>query len=177
MKNCFNKRYVVDLDNTLVFTEYLNNLSYINALKLKNIFIDVEKIDFRITRKYIIENFGFLTKREIKKIIKLKQKYFIKNLDKTTLNDNLFNIVKQSNKNNCIIWTSASNIRVKEIMKYYDLSKYFKKVILSNKTDLDKDIIKICNVLKCKPKEMIVMEDDINIIKKLEKKNIRVIKI
>ena len=71
------KKYVFDLDNTLVYTNSLNNESYNYALRLlgKSYLTEIK----RITRNVVFQKYN-LSVDEKKRLIEYKQNYFLKNI-------------------------------------------------------------------------------------------------
>ncbi len=168
-----NKKYIFDLDNTLVYTDKLNNDSYNYALK--NIGLpQINKIK-RITRETVFETYNFLNITEKSKIIKLKNEYFINNLHITYINELVVEVLKRQNKDNCILWTSADETRVKVLLEYYHINDLFKKILITDKTDILHDIEEICKLHKCDLEQLVFYEDNIILIEKLGKLNLNVI--
>lgn len=126
------KRYVFDLDNTLIYTDLLNNISYNYALNL----LGLSKIENfkRITKQIVFEKYAHLDNEIINKIIEIKKKHYIDNLDCTRPNQLLINFLKEQNNEHCILWTSAEEWRVLAILEYYNIKSKFKKIIFSEKT-------------------------------------------
>ena len=87
-----NKRYVFDLDNTLVMTDNLNNTAYNYALSCVG-FQPIVGVQ-RITRKEIFNSIPNLTLSQKKQIVELKQNYFIKNINDTVLNLELYSLLE-----------------------------------------------------------------------------------
>nr|WP_241634558.1 HAD hydrolase-like protein [Fusobacterium gastrosuis] len=165
-------RYIFDLDNTLFYTDNLNNLSYNYALKR----VGLEEINgkYRITREVIKEKYPDLSEKTKNKIIKIKQQYFKENLEKIELNIELLNKLKDLEEEKCILWTSADKERAISILKYYGILGKFKNKLFSKKNNIKKDIDKICQIFKCKKEELYFYEDDINIINKLKILNLKI---
>ena len=115
-------KYIFDLDNTLVYTDELNNEAYNYALKVLN--KDTIDIDSRITREIVFLKIK-LNEDEKKTILKIKQEYFIENIKKLKLNEQLISFLKSQNPEDCILWTKADKNRVEAILNYFDLKKYF----------------------------------------------------
>ena len=129
---------VVDLDDTLVYTTFLNNDAYNFALERYG----YPRLDCknRITRKNL-----FNVKREdLQKIIQTKQEYFsLKWLPyRTILNTQLLDKVKQNGTDKTFLWTKANQKRVRDILGYFNLTKYFKAIIHDDKTDFLNSIVK-----------------------------------
>ena len=78
---------VFDLDNTLIFTDSLNNEAYNYALKQLS-FNTIHNYK-RITRAVVFDRFPNISNENRNRIFELKQKYFIENLDQTTPNKSM----------------------------------------------------------------------------------------
>lgn len=167
------KKYMFDLDNTLVFTDSLNNESYNHALDC----FDLENINTlkRIIRKDIYNTYPNLSSDNINEIIKIKQNYFIKNINKTKLNYKILEILNSYTKNDCILWTSADVNRAKAILNHYQLNNSFGEEIYSNKKEVSKDIEKICSLNSIKTSDILVHEDNLGIINELDNLGVKVV--
>lgn len=169
------KRYVFDLDNTIVFTDLLNNESYNHALKK----LGLEPINncLRITRDIIFNKYPYLSDAEKIEIIAFKQEYFANNLDKTYANNQLLKLLEVQNLGMCILWTSADEARVLAILKYYRILNAFKNIVFSNKSNIIQDVEKICELFGCSLEHLIFYEDNAKIIRELQELKINVIPI
>ncbi len=158
-----NKKYVFDLDNTLIYTDLLNNESYNYALK----YMGLPPIDNykRVTREIVFEKYPNISNVQKNRIADLKKEYFINNIQMTKLNDLLIGILKSLNKNDCILWTSADETRVRSILKYYNITRLFKYIVFSSKINLKNDIEKICELHDCKLEQLIIYEDNLRLIR------------
>lgn len=167
------KKYVFDLDNTLIYTDCLNNYSYNYALKCYGL----APINYfkRITREIVFKNYPQLTDVQKDRIVNLKRYYFINNLHITKGNDLLIKMLKSKSKSNCILWTSAERIRVKAILEYYNINKLFKNIFFSSKTNIIYDLNKICKLHNCKSEQLVFYEDNLDVIRQLEKLDLKVI--
>lgn len=163
-----NERYVFDLDNTLVMTDNLNNSAYNYALSCMGFqpIIGVQ----RITRKEIFNSIPNLTLLQKKQIIELKQNYFIKNINDTVLNLDLYYLLKSFDSNHCILWTSADVNRTTAILEFYDLLKNFKTVFYSDKQDVEYDVMKICNIFSCSLSQLVFFDDNEDVLKNVDVK-------
>lgn len=166
------KMRVFDLDNTLVYTNQLNNQSYNYALKN----VGLEPIDNckRITRKVVIEKYTEMSSEVMTKVIMAKQDYFIKNLRKTSLNNSLVNKLISINVEYCILWTSADRNRVIELLKYYGIENRFAEVKYSNKNNVLRDMQEICRMFEVTFEELEVYEDNLIVVEELMKFGINV---
>lgn len=133
--------YVVDLDDTLVLTKNLNNDAYNYALEKhgqKRI-----KTNNRLTR----ENFD---EADSKKLITDKQNYFAQKWLKyrVVVNEEILNLLKKQDRENCYLWTRADKNRAEFILKELDLYKYFNKVIYDDKKDLNSSLKRLKDITK-----------------------------
>lgn len=169
------KRYVFDLDNTLVYTDSLNNDSYNYALKK----IGLATINDckRITRDVILSKYPELNSFQKNEIIELKQKYFVNNLKRTSPNTSVVQVLQDQNVELCILWTSADEARVLAILEHYKIYNLFKKVLFSSKLEVVKDIEKICEILECGFEHLIFYEDNQRVIQDLHQLNLNVISV
>ena len=151
------KRYVFDLDNTLVDTDKLNNEAYnfalmqLGKLPLKNV--------QRITREVIFLHY-LLDDEEKMFLIEMKQKYFIQNVKKVKLNNRMISFLRQLMPAQCVLWTRAERVRVECILEQFDLKKYFAKVVYSSKSDIEKDMHEICLYFQCLREDLVIYDDE-----------------
>lgn len=168
-----NNKYIFDLDNTLIYTDKLNNDSYNYALK--NIGLpEINKIK-RITRETVFKTYKNINTDEKSKLIQLKNEYFINNLHVTYMNELVVEVLRCQNKENCILWTSADEARVKALLEYYNINDLFKKILITNKIDISNDIEEICKLHKCDLQQLVFYEDNIMLVEKLGQLNLNVI--
>ena len=157
--------YVVDLDDTLVLTKNLNNDAYNFALEKNG------QKRIRTAKRLTREN---LNGSPSKKLIIDKQNYFTQKWLKyrVVVNKEILSILKNQDKENCYLWTSADKNRADYILKELDLYKYFNKVIYDNKKDLNnslkrlKDIAKSNVFLFYEDNDVFFSRNDIMFIKK-----------
>ena len=157
--------YVVDLDDTLVLTKNLNNDAYNFALEKNG------QKRIRTAKRLTREN---LNASPSKKLIIDKQNYFTQKWLKyrVVVNKEILSILKNQDKENCYLWTSADKNRADYILKELDLYKYFNKVIYDNKKDLNnslkrlKDITKSNVFLIYEDNDVFFSRNDIMFIKK-----------
>jgi phosphoglycolate phosphatase-like HAD superfamily hydrolase len=166
-------RYIFDLDNTLVYTDSLNNDSYNYAFKQ----LGLATINDckRITRDIILSKYPELNNLQKNEIIELKQKYFVNNLKRTSPNTSVVQVLEDQNYELCILWTSADEARVFALLEHYKIYNRFKKVLFSSKLEVIKDIEKICEILECRFEHLIFYEDNQRVIKDLRQLNLNVI--
>jgi len=159
-------KYIIDLDNTLVFTDDLNNKAYKHSLKSHG-FIHPDNSG-RLTREIIFMNYSITNLELQNKIIYCKQKYFYKNIEETVLNDYLFKLVKEKNKSDCILWTSATPERADKILTFYNLHHFFESIVFCKKKDIPNDIKYLCDYLSTEKDNLLFFEDNKAIIEHLK---------
>lgn len=161
-----------DLDNTLIYTDSLNNDSYNYVLNLQG-FPPINDCK-RITRDIVFNKYTDLDIIRRKEIIELKQEYFVNNLSNTTPNISLLQVLEAQNVEFCMLWTSAEETRVLAILEYYNISNAFKKILFSNKAKVIKDIEKICEFFECDLEHLVFYEDNLRVIQDLQKLKLNV---
>lgn len=167
------ERYVFDLDNTLIYTDLLNNRSYNYALNHHGLMaINDYK---RITRDIVFKKYLNLNDVQKNRIIELKQDYFINNLQSTIPNTPLLKVLKSHKIQFCILWTSANKIRVKALLEYYNIYNAFKHILFSNKINVPRDVVRICGFLRCNPGHLVFYENNCEVISGLQRLNLNVI--
>ena len=149
--------YVVDLDDTLVLTKNLNNDAYNFALEQngqKRI-----KTAKRLTRENLNASLS-------KKLITDKQNYFAQKWLKyrVVVNEEILNLLKNQDKENCFLWTSADKNRAEYILKELDLYKYFNKVIYDDKKDFNSSLKRLKDITKINV--FLIFEDNDDLSKK-----------
>jgi phosphoglycolate phosphatase-like HAD superfamily hydrolase len=165
--------YIFDLDNTLIYTDALNNLAYNYALSCFG--LNSIKDTQRITREIIRNKYPHLSQLEIDNISQLKQDYFKQNLIKTNCNKSLVKFLRQQDPNQCMLWTSADKNRTLELLKYYQLNHHFTGVLFSPKENIDEDIQKLTANLNCANDELIIFDDNELVINELPKLGVNII--
>lgn len=136
--------FVFDLDNTLVETNFANNLSYMAAVK-KVINTDMD-IDFnqRFTRDKLYACFPNLTERQYKHIIAAKNESFYAHMKQTTLNSNLANLLRvlHLDGRNTILLTDCRKQRATLLCAYHGLTPFFSEsYFFEDKVDTKYDVL------------------------------------
>lgn len=167
------KRYVFDLDNTLVYTDKLNNDSYNHALNL----FGLSPISYykRITRNVIFEQYPSLNEVQRSEIIAIKQMHFINNLENTHPNAELIKYLKSLPVDLCVLWTSGEETRVMAVLEYYQLKYSFRRVVFSDKADLEDDLQRICREFDIHSEHLVFYEDNKCLIEELQKLKVNVV--
>ncbi|MBO7219479.1 MAG: HAD hydrolase-like protein [Clostridia bacterium] len=156
------KYYIFDLDNTLIFTDSLNNESYNYALtKLK---LSPIKTDKRITRSIVFKKYQNLTNDDKNNLIKIKQNYFITHIQKTIPNTHLLNTLQNNKKEQCILWTNCEKTRAIALLKYYQLNNCFAHIVYYDKNNIQESVDKILKLCNCNLLNIEIYDDNINII-------------
>lgn len=169
------KKYVFDLDNTLVYTNSLNNDSYNYALSMLGL-PKIYNIE-RITRETIFTRYPNISVDLRNEILETKQEYFKKNLDRTVLNSILLKLLLAQKKEDCLLWTSATEDRAMEILRFYGIEKEFIGMIFGEKENMYLELERICKILKCKLEQIIFYEDNEQVIIKLLDLGVNVVKV
>lgn len=158
-------KYIFDLDNTLVFTDDLNNEAYNYALvKLDKKPIYDKK---RITREIVFSKYE-LTEEEKNYLVNLKQEYFLENVEKIHKNEDLLKFLTSKSPADCILWTSAEKCRVEAILSYLSLFNAFSWIIYSSKISIEKDLDKICKHFQCSKSRLVFYENDSKVLNELK---------
>lgn len=163
-------RYVFDLDNTLIYTDSLNNDSYNYALNLQGL-APIRDCK-RITREIVFDKYTDISNGQKNEIIESKQEYFANNLNRTVPNTSLLQVLGAQNVETCMLWTSADETRVLAILEYYSIYNAFRKIIYSNKVEVIKDIKKICELFECNPEYLFFYEDNRRVIEDLQQSGV-----
>ncbi|MFZ7134885.1 hypothetical protein [Avibacterium avium] len=151
---------LVDLDNTLVFTDEANNVAYIEAIRyyLPNFEFDYSE---RITREHLPNILNcFSDDRLISNVVALKEMIYEKHLFRTLLNEEVYCCIKNHNPELCYLITNAKIERVNSILNYYGMKSNFKN-IFSIKYNKYREVFKIPFFFLNREK-IFVFEDSVN---------------
>lgn len=165
------KRFIFDLDNTLIYTNLLNNRAYNYALSKLNL-KPINGI-IRLTKSIVFSHYR-LTEEEKDKILYFKKEFYLRNLKYTRPNVELISILKEQKREHCILWTSADEWRVLLLLKYYGINNSFKEIIYSEKINIEEELKKISCIFECGLKELIICEDNENIVNEILRLKINV---
>lgn len=149
---------VFDLDNTLVMTDELNNRAYNHALELFG--LSSLKTQGRITREYIRQIFPALPDVMLMPIVTEKQRFFLRNLHDTKLNEPIVRLLKKAEKKSCVLWTKAEYGRAVSLLRYHKLFDLFAFVLVSPKEYVQEDINTICKKMCCTQEDLSFWDDD-----------------
>lgn len=166
--------YIVDLDNTLVNTDILNNAAYNFALAEEGFVL--KSIDGRLTRDRVFEEYEIVEPETKTRIIELKQSYFAKHLEESELNKSLMDFLLIDNKR-FVIWTSADCQRAIRLIEFHGISNKSEGFYFLEKTNLSDAINKITMELNCAYKDICVIDDDFTVVKNLVKIGVNAVSI
>lgn len=118
--------YIFDLDNTLIYTDFANNIAYREAVK-NIIGADLEICCSRITRDSIAMLFPNLSATEMSKVIQEKEHQYEKHINKTILNTALVDVLKYMKGKNMssILLTYSSKHRAEQLLRFHGISNLF----------------------------------------------------
>lgn len=159
--------YIVDVDNTLVFTDQLNTAGYVYALD----YVGLEPsatIPDRITKNVVREWYPKLTEQELDRITFYKQSYVRTHLEQTTLNPEMDHLLKVQGRNRCALWTAANAERVQLLLDFHNITEY-KAIRFSDKStgDVVHAIQDFCSLFQCEPQDLCFYDDDPGVIQRL----------
>lgn len=139
-----NLTFLIDLDNTLIYTDRANNLAYEKAMKetLKSalgneLFSNLQTKTSRITRE-TLSQLNSLDTYSLEKIIRLKEDFYHHFLFATKSNEKVINdIIKticfnnrtQPESTQKILVTNCSASRANALLDYHQLNNYFQQSI------------------------------------------------
>lgn len=168
--------HILDIDNTLFFTNELNNKAYIFALSSLGLKALVPCK--RITRTVIASWYPSLRDEEMTAIIQLKQTYVGENLHLISINDDLHQLLQAVGPNMVGLWTAADPSRIKKILDYNDITNY-SYIRFSNKSpnDICRGIQDFCQIFNCDKDQLCFYEDDKNVISLLQSHNVQVVEV
>ena len=115
--------HIVDVDNTLVFTNQLNTAGYVYALAQ----VGLEPrtaIPDRITRDVVCSWYPELTGQELGRITSHKQAYVRTHLEQTTLNLEMAHLLITEGSEHCALWTAANPERVRLLLNFHNVTDY-----------------------------------------------------
>ena len=168
-------KYIVDLDNTLVYTDNLNSESYNYALKAMG--YHPIRTKNRITRETILKKYSSVSKEIMLQLINLKQQYFIENVDKLVINEDMFKFLKEQGFENCALWTSANKDRANAILKNLNILDFFVVVRFTNKLNIREEISYFEKIFNCSKSDLCFIEDNQKLINRLRKMKLQTINI
>lgn len=168
-----NKVAIFDLDNTLIFTDDLNNCSYKYAMRIMG--LNTLNHRSRITKKDILKHYPTLNRKEFDDLLSLKMSYYGENLNKTKLNVSLVNLLKTLDSHIIVLWTAANQHRANLLLIEYDLVGYFDLFYYSDKEEVCDDINNICSYFNADKIDLCVYEDNDTTIEQLSNYGVRVV--
>lgn len=172
------KLIICDIDNTLLFTDKLNNNAYIYAAKILKIqlpdtVLNVPRITVSLIKKYAknINNSTF------EKLQEEKLNYFLCHLEQIEVNQKLLNEIKE-NSDFIYLWTSSNERRA--LTECCMLKIPFDELISFDKKNssvkvLHKMIFGIMTKIKISSADIIVYDDDENFLNKIAQLGIKTV--
>lgn len=148
---------LIDMDGTLIETDYANYLSYQKAIKevlSVDIFYNSTK---RFTRKILKDCFLSINKDTFNDIIRLKEKYYSYFLDKTYLNVTLINLLNRYQTNKKILVTKCSKERGIQTLKYHNLFSFFDDIVYATTDNKYNEVI---GKYSLNPTDIVIFEND-----------------
>jgi phosphoglycolate phosphatase-like HAD superfamily hydrolase len=155
---------IFDLDGTLIETDEANLYAYKEAIKQVKKFelLSYCSTNMRFTSEELIQVFPMLDTKEHNEIINIKNSVYIKYLNKTSINMELFTIIHKFSKTNTIILaTKANQKRADLILKYHNLEDFFDYKFYNQSYKGNSNKFEyILKCLKIDPKQSIIFEND-----------------
>ncbi|AZA90548.1 Uncharacterised protein [Chryseobacterium nakagawai] len=155
-----------DMDDTLIYTNFANYLSYYEAIKrvvTTKINIPSYNPKERFNRNNIYSFLPNLNPSQYKDIINVKKQIYPQYLCETILNTTIADILKlYYNTNRIVLVTNSSKERAKKTLEYHKISNLFTEKIYQEELER-KDINKYknaINTLKIKPSSILVFENE-----------------
>lgn len=166
-----------DMDNTLVNTDNVNNLSYKSAIHqvLGQTYDDLFNECIRINRIDVKNKLYWISDEQFNEIISIKSTLYRKHIAQTLLIPEVANFLKSaSSSNRCILVSNACSDRVNQTLDFYNLKEYFYAIItkedcIDNKNKFTSAISKF----KLNPDELWVFEDEQENIEKALELNVK----
>lgn len=155
--------HIVDVDNTLVFTDELNTAGYVHAFACVD--LEPRKVVPRITREIVQEWYPQLTKGEVMHITRLKQDYVERHLEVSQLNESVARVLVTYGSERCALWTVANPERVRMLLRYHKITEY-RAIRFSNKKedDVAHAVQDFCVLFGCEPEDLCFHEDNPEVI-------------
>ena len=165
--------HIIDIDNTLIYTDVLNTRGYLHGLACKGL-EPLEEVP-RITRDEIKTWYPELLESELDEIVKIKQQYVKDHVQLSMLNRSMAEILISQGKPQCALWTAANPDRIQELLNFHGITGY-KAIRYSNKSkdDVEKAIQYFCYLFSCESKELCFYEDNQDVIRVLQQYDVTV---
>lgn len=154
-----NNILLFDMDETLIFTNTANFLSYEEAIfTITGFRLHTPHYDQRFNHKLLKDYLENLTNSQYKSIINLKRKIYHKYLSFTMINEKVYRLfLKFHLANKTILATNANKKRTMELLKFHKISDLFTHVFCNSNGNKYLNLILIFNL---NPKLLIAFEND-----------------
>ena len=165
--------HIIDIDNTLIYTDVLNTKGYLHGLASKGL-APLETVQ-RITRDSIRDWYPELSETEIAEIVAAKQQYVNDHVQVSRLNDSIAEVLATQGVSQCALWTAAHPKRIQALLDFHGITGY-KHIRYSNKSaeDVKEAIPYFCQVFSCQPCELCFYEDNHDVIRELQRHHVTV---
>ena len=165
--------HIIDIDNTLIYTDVLNTKGYLHGLASKGL-APLETVQ-RITRDSIRAWYPELSETEIAEIVAAKQQYVNDHVQVSRLNDSIAEVLATHGVSQCALWTAAHPKRIQALLDFHGITGY-RHIRYSNKSaeDVKEAIPYFCQVFSCQPCELCFYEDNHDVIRELQRHNVTV---
>jgi hypothetical protein len=168
--------HIFDIDNTLFFTNELNNKAYIFALS--SLGLEALAPCKRITRTVVSLWYPFLTDEDLTAIVRLKQIYVNENLHLVSINNDLYRLLQEIERIKVGLWTAADPSRIQNILDYTGITNYtYIRFSDKSQEDICHGIQEFCHIFKCEKDQLCFYEDDKNVISLLKSHNVQVVEV
>ena len=161
--------HIIDIDNTLIYTDVLNTKGYLHGLASKGL-APLETVQ-RITRDSIRAWYPELSETEIGEIVAAKQQYVNDHVQVSRLNDSIAEVLATQGVSQCALWTAAHPKRIQALLDFHGITGY--KHIKSVE-DVKEAILYFCHVFSCQPCELCFYEDNHDVIRELQRHHVTV---
>lgn len=109
--------HILDIDNTLFFTNDLNNKAYIFALS--SLGLKALTPCKRITRTVVASWYPSLTNTEMNDIIRMKQTYVSENLHLISINVDLHQLLREVGPNMVGLWSDYGRLQIQSELRKF----------------------------------------------------------
>lgn len=168
--------HIIDIDNTLIYTDVLNTKGYLHGLASKGL-EPLETVQ-RITRDSIHAWYPELSVTDLGEIVAAKQKYVQDHMQLSRLNDAIAEVLAEQGASKCALWTAAHPKRIHALLDFHGVTGYTQIRYSSKSADDVKQAIQyFCHIFSCQPCELCFYEDNHDVIRELQRHHVTVKKV